>query len=305
LGRLQAGKLTGRSLVKRSPPRTLGVEEVRGGWRGRSCIALTTNPAKEEAIMASKKTSQAKPKSRPARKPCKNLRHKKEGTPPTAPPPPAVDCFPGFSVTQQRFLTAYTQLGNITAASEAAGISRQNHYDWMAEVPGYPAAFRQAGEAAVDRLVEEARRRAMLGSDVLLIFLLKGLRPEVFRDNHHLTVRSKVDHGGTIVHQVEEAMSDEQRIQRITELLARAQSRRLEIPDASGAGGAGCLAGATVAAGPDTERPGGDPAGSDDGAGPLAAGAAPAPLFPRVAPGITPVREVPDCRSSGPADGPA
>jgi hypothetical protein len=259
------------------------------------CIAVTTNPAKEVsnpakegAIMAKKKASEAKPKA--GRKAYGNLLPKRKETPPTAPPPAAVDCFPGFSATQRRFLTAYTLLGNITAASEAAGITRQNHYDWMAEVPGYPAAFRQAGEDAVDRLVEEARRRAMLGSDVLLIFLLKGLRPEVFRDNHHLTVKSRVDHGGTIVHQVEEAMSDEQRIERINELLARAQSRRLAAPDGNGIGGAGCLAGAAVAAGADADQPCGDPACSGNGARSLADLPAALPLWTDAPPDVPPGR---------------
>ena len=33
----------------------------------------------------------------------------------------------------------------------------------------------------------EARRRAMAGSDLLLIFLLKGLKPEKYRERHDVT----------------------------------------------------------------------------------------------------------------------
>ena len=77
--------------------------------------------------------------------------------------------------------------------------------DWLEQGKAYSEAFEDAQEHAVETLEEEARRRAMFGveqpvfykgevcgsirkySDVLLIFLLKGLRPEVYRENRHLT----------------------------------------------------------------------------------------------------------------------
>jgi hypothetical protein len=98
-----------------------------------------------------------------------------------------------LTVNQRRFLTAYAECGNITRAAAVAKITRRPHYDWLAAEPDYVRAFKEAGDTAADRLVEEARRRAMVGSDVLLIFLLKGLRPETYRDNHHLTFKGKVD----------------------------------------------------------------------------------------------------------------
>ncbi len=70
----------------------------------------------------------------------------------------------------------------------------------MQEDPEYAAAFTEAQEEAADRLEEEARRRAVEGvdepvfykgkkcgairrySDSLLIFLLKGVRPEKFKE---------------------------------------------------------------------------------------------------------------------------
>jgi hypothetical protein len=82
-------------------------------------------------------------------------------------------------------------VGNVTAAAELAGLTRTNHYLWGAASPTYAEAFRAAQEEAVERLEEEARRRAMAGSDLLLIFLLKALRPEKYRERHEHR------HGGT------------------------------------------------------------------------------------------------------------
>lgn len=107
------------------------------------------------------------------------------------------------------FLAAYAQCANITAAAEAADVPRQTHYDWLAD-PEYAAAFDQAHEAAADTLEKEARRRAEEGwdepvfhdgavvghkrrySDTLLIFLLKGIRPEKYRERASVNVDARV-----------------------------------------------------------------------------------------------------------------
>jgi len=97
------------------------------------------------------------------------------------------------------FLAAYGQTGNISVAARAAGIHRQRHYEWLQEAD-YAKAFDHAKEEAGDILEAEARRRAVEGcevpvyqggrkvgttrrySDLLLIFLLKGAKPEKYGD---------------------------------------------------------------------------------------------------------------------------
>ena len=99
------------------------------------------------------------------------------------------------------FLQHFSKMGNITAASEAAGIARKTYYAWRDSDPEFAAAAKQAEEAAADYLEAEVFRRATEGveepqfyqgkqvatvmrkSDTLLMFMLKGLRPEKFRDN--------------------------------------------------------------------------------------------------------------------------
>lgn len=116
----------------------------------------------------------------------------------------------------RRFLVAYAECGNVTQAAEMAGIDRTQHYRWLGTVegydpvPGYPEAFAAAGEQAADRLEREAWRRAVNGverpvyyqgeqcgvvreySDTLLIFLLKGFRPEKYQE------RSRMEHTGQV-----------------------------------------------------------------------------------------------------------
>lgn len=105
------------------------------------------------------------------------------------------------SVKKKKFLTAYSECGNITHAAEAAGIERSLHYWWLEKHPRYVEAFEAAHAQAIDRMEQEARRRAMLGvdepvfyqgievarvrkpSDTLLMFMLKGALPDKYRDN--------------------------------------------------------------------------------------------------------------------------
>lgn len=104
------------------------------------------------------------------------------------------------------FLVAYASTGNICEAAKAARIERRQHYRWL-EDPEYAKAFDDAHETAGETLEAEARRRAESGwdepvfgklpgkdtgsgqvgvvrkySDTLLIFLLKGAKPEKYRE---------------------------------------------------------------------------------------------------------------------------
>ena len=117
------------------------------------------------------------------------------------------------------FLKCLAACGNITQAARDADIDRGTHYDWLREDPAYKGDVCDAMERAADALVEEARRRAVEGvdepiyqagermvdkdgnpavlkrySDGLLTFLLRGDRPEKYRDkNVNVTGRVTLD----------------------------------------------------------------------------------------------------------------
>jgi len=100
------------------------------------------------------------------------------------------------------FLAAFRGNGNVSESAKLAGIQRTTHYLWLNKSKVYEDAFANAREDASDALEEEARRRAVEGvnepvfyqgkqcgavrkySDTLLIFLLKGNRPEKFRERY-------------------------------------------------------------------------------------------------------------------------
>jgi len=116
------------------------------------------------------------------------------------------------------FLAAYAECGTITQAAEIAGIDRVTHYRWLKDDPEYAKAFEEAHEKSVERLEQEARRRAVEGweepvfhkgkvvgkvrkySDTLLIFLLKGAAPEKYKDRVANEHSGKVEADVNVVH---------------------------------------------------------------------------------------------------------
>ncbi len=130
-------------------------------------------------------------------------------------PTPAVAALPnGIRRPKQRaFLAAYAECGNISEAARIAGVNRLSHYEWMHD-ERYAEVFEQATEIAGDHLESVARHRAVDGwlepvfyqgvqvgvilkrSDQLLMFLLKAMRPDKFRDN--ATIRHTGPTGGAI-----------------------------------------------------------------------------------------------------------
>ncbi len=110
---------------------------------------------------------------------------------------------------RQAFMRMLADTGCVKDACAAGGISRDLAYKLRKRDESFAAEWAEALEEAVDALETEARRRAMDGvgedvyhdgrpvgvktrySDVLLIFLLKGARPEKYRE------RSEVQHSGS------------------------------------------------------------------------------------------------------------
>lgn len=124
---------------------------------------------------------------------------------------------------QAAFLAAFSECGNISRAAKIAGIERRSHYSWIKD-PIYAERFADAENQAVDTLEAEARRRAVEGidepvyykgevcgtvrkySDTLLIFLLKGARPDKYRDNVRQEITGK--DGGPLRLSIEDMLED-------------------------------------------------------------------------------------------------
>lgn len=108
------------------------------------------------------------------------------------------------NANQIAFLAAFAVSGQIAKAAKDAGVDRGAHYDWLRH-DWYREAFAAAQTKAGDSLEDEATRRAHEGvlqaewyqgkacgtkrvySDGLMMFLLRGLKPEKFRQGVELT----------------------------------------------------------------------------------------------------------------------
>lgn len=97
-------------------------------------------------------------------------------------------------------LAAFLRHGTVYHACRAAKVERARHYEWLKKDAQYRAAFEEAQQSVADTLEREAIRRGRTGwlepvfykgqvcarvrkwSDTLLIFMLKALRPEKYRE---------------------------------------------------------------------------------------------------------------------------
>jgi hypothetical protein len=121
----------------------------------------------------------------------------------------------------QKFLEALSVYGNATRAAAENGLA-MSHLKRLREKKGeFAAQWTEALERAADGLEDEARRRAVEGveepvyhqgvqvgavrkySDTLLIFLLKGCRPDVYRERYQVNHAGKVAHDHEHHHQHE------------------------------------------------------------------------------------------------------
>lgn len=98
--------------------------------------------------------------------------------------------------------------GNVSRACQAIDVARLTAYRWREEDPDFAADWDKAKAAGLDALEDEAIRRAFEGidkpivhqgfitdtvkeySDTLAIFLLKGGKPEKYKD--------RVEHSGQV-----------------------------------------------------------------------------------------------------------
>ena len=95
--------------------------------------------------------------------------------------------------TQKRVFVELIGEGcNISEACAAVGINRSTVFRWRRDDAEFAAQVKQAFVVRVDTLVKEAERRAMRGSDKLLMFMLCNYAPDRF------AMTQKIEHSGAI-----------------------------------------------------------------------------------------------------------
>jgi transposase-like protein len=101
--------------------------------------------------------------------------------------------------------------GNVSRACEAVDVTRMTAYRWRTEDEAFARAWDEAKAIGLDALEDEATRRAFEGcdkpvfhqgvkcgtireySDTLAIFLLKGGKPEKYRENSKVELHGSLD----------------------------------------------------------------------------------------------------------------
>lgn len=107
--------------------------------------------------------------------------------------------------------------GNVTRACQAVDIDRTTPYTWRDEDAEFAKAWALAADMGADVLEDEARRRAIDGvgkpvfhqglqcgtvqeySDTLAIFLLKGAKPEKYRERQEVNLNGQIAIADAIV----------------------------------------------------------------------------------------------------------
>lgn len=85
---------------------------------------------------------------------------------------------------QQAFIRSYISSGGITkVALRESSVTRAQLDEWRAKDSLFQKAYKDAQEDWVEELRKAAMLRATSKSDVLLMFLLKAMRPDVFDED--------------------------------------------------------------------------------------------------------------------------
>jgi hypothetical protein len=96
------------------------------------------------------------------------------------------------SEVRERFLEGLRETGNVRAVCKALNLGRTALYAWKDEDPAFDRDWEAALQLGALALEDIARERAAAGSDLLMIFLLKGLMPQKYRERQTIEVNQNV-----------------------------------------------------------------------------------------------------------------
>lgn len=89
----------------------------------------------------------------------------------------------------ERFLEALRETGIVREACKKSRVGRTTVYEHLKDGGAFKQAFDEAIAESTECLEEVAVHRAKDGSDLLLIFLLKSRRPDIYRDRVETIVK--------------------------------------------------------------------------------------------------------------------
>ena len=118
----------------------------------------------------------------------------------------AAEYFEACSTIQRRWLQAYINSGNVTAASKRAGVEHLEAMKWLRDDESFQEAFERArlliGYALEGRAMRKAESEE--GSDRLIIEMLRAMLPHKYDPNYEETEAAEDDYIGVVVDLTEE-----------------------------------------------------------------------------------------------------
>jgi hypothetical protein len=98
--------------------------------------------------------------------------------------------FPKIShLKNARSWPRFPAAGALSKAARRAKVDRPTHYNWLKEDPWYVEAFGQAVIEAGDSLQDKLTEIAFEGNVTAAIFLLKGLKSQLFKERQAVEVQ--------------------------------------------------------------------------------------------------------------------
>lgn len=83
---------------------------------------------------------------------------------------------------KDKFLDELREIPNVTRACRRLSLTRRLVYNHRNDDPDFKQAWDEALEEGIEHLEEVAQERAVDKSDILLMFMLKGAKPETYRE---------------------------------------------------------------------------------------------------------------------------
>ena len=104
------------------------------------------------------------------------------------------------TIKKSKAIEIYAETCSVTGACSGVGIARSTWYTWLKEDEDFAEEVNKAREHVANVLEQEAVKRALAKSDLLIIFLLKGLKPDVYHDrvSSEITHNNKVSDPGRV-----------------------------------------------------------------------------------------------------------
>lgn len=121
---------------------------------------------------------------------------------------------------QDAFLLAFRSCASVSDACRTADLGRTQVYEWLKD-PAFERDFLEAGKLAAQHIVDEGLRRAMAGSDRLMVKMLESISDDRVPLGWKFNRPQKHEHGTQPGHPMELNVSaSEQLHSRIASLVA-------------------------------------------------------------------------------------